>query len=454
MSQLLKNDRRSSWLFTLIIVAVHTGYYLLAMQYKHIFNGDSFEYIQEAANIQERFFFYSGNRVLPLVDEYKTLRTPLYPLGLALIYKIQVNNWLVLLFQNLLSVWNMLYFRKILLENGGSIRFPWLLLIFLVGFPSQFLYANTIAPEILLQTFTLIYFRNAFRFLIRKSGRAALWMSIALLLGLFTKPVLYPFAAVHVFLLIGYGLWQKNSWRSCTLAALLPVAGIMLYSWWNLERTGKYHFSSIQSFNAIFYYNNYFQAVRGQEAAQLFLDNEKQKIAQLPTFPQRYDYAHARGWQLLRENFADYALYHLKRSLLFYLEPGKGEIDLFTGRMTLTGLYTAQTESFRDVLASGSWQQVQHYIRTQPTTWLALIILGINLVKCAGVLLFFWYARVHRWSKLFLLLGFTYFALITGPIAAPHYVLPVSLLFAGCAVRGFAWWQSRRTILNRPLSAM
>lgn len=444
----------SNFIFPLVVITVHACFFLLALHYRHIYNGDSFEYIQEAANIKENFFFYSSNRALPVLDEYKTLRTPLYPLFLALIYSIKVNNCLVLFLQNGLSVFNIFYFRKILSEQGYTGHFPWLLLLFILGFPAQFLYANTIAPEILLQTFTLLYFRHAFLFITRKQAKAALVMSSALLLALLTKPVFYPFAFVHFLLLSAYALAQKINWRLCIAAALIPVAGIVLYSFWNYERTGKYHFSSIQSFNAIFYYNNYFQAKNGSDTARLFLDQERAIIAAIPEFKDRYDYAHRRGIGLLKENFGDYTAYHLKQSLLFYLEPGKGEIDLFTGRMTLGGLYTAPTVSFREVLATRSAQKILHYLAAYPTAWLALLILVLNTVKCAGVLLFFFYAQVNRAAKWFLLICFGYFAIITGPIAAPHYVLPVSLIFAGCAVRGFEWFTDRKSKLPQPCASL
>jgi len=454
MQQFMKSQSRLQLTFALVIVGLHVVFYLLALHYQHIYNGDSFEYIQEAVNIKDNFFFYSGNRALPILEEYKTLRTPLYPVFLALIYSLKINNWLVLFVQNALSVFNVFYFRKILLENGYTGRFHWLLLLFIVGFPVQFIYANTIAPEILLQTFSLFYFRYAFRFLTSRQAKAAFQMSTALLLALLTKPVFYPFAFLHFLLVCGFIIFYKTNWRRCLAAAFIPIAGIVLYSFWNYERTGKYHFSSIQSFNAIFYYNSYLQAKNGFDSSRSFLNHERQIIAGMPAFKDRYDYAHQRGSGLLKENFSGYTLFHVKHSLLFYLEPGKGEIDLFTGRMTLGGLYTAKTANFREVLNTRSFQKIVRYLTAYPATWLALFILALNLVKCTGVLLFFFYARVNRVAKWFLLICFGYFALITGPISSPHYVLPVSLIFAGCAVRGFEWITNRKTSTPQPLVSL
>ena len=76
-----KTDR----IFFVAAVLIHSLFYLLALHYQRFFNGDSFEYIQEAFNIKEHFFFYSGNPALPVKEEYMTLRTPGYPLFLLLI---------------------------------------------------------------------------------------------------------------------------------------------------------------------------------------------------------------------------------------------------------------------------------------------------------------------------------------------------------------------------------
>lgn len=439
----MKSRLRPKFVFSAVIIFAHILFFSLAWYYERIFNGDSFEYILEAINIKDHFFFYSGSTALPLSEEYKTLRTPGYPVFLALIYSISTNNWLVLFFQNILSAINIFYFRKILLEHGYNDKYYWLLLVFITGFPIQFIYANVIAPEILLQTFVLIYFRHVLLFITRKKGDHALKMSLALLFGLFVKPVLYPFAVFHFLMLLIYGPAQRVNWKKCLIAALLPVAGISLYSFWNYERTGKFHFTSIQSFNAIYYYHNYYQAKNGVKAGREFLDSERRKIAALPEFKDRYDYAHERGISLLKDHFFSYTACHLKRSALFFLEPGKGEIDLFTGKMTLGNLYASRTQSFKEVLKSGSVKAVFRFMSDHPSAWMAVLILMLNILKTGGVLLFIRFAKINPLAKWFTILFFAYFALITGPISNTHYVLPVSLAFAGCAVRGFEWFSGK-----------
>src|ERR1700749_2428481 len=94
------------------IVLVHILFFLLGCHFTRIYMGDSYEYIYEALNIKDRFFFYSGNSSLPILPEYMTQRQPVYPLLLLFVYLFTVNNWIVIVLQNLLSIWNIWYCRK------------------------------------------------------------------------------------------------------------------------------------------------------------------------------------------------------------------------------------------------------------------------------------------------------------------------------------------------------
>src|SRR5690606_36345527 len=121
--------------------------------------------------------------------EYMTQRQHIYPLFLALVYLFTVNNWVVIVLQNALSVFNIWYCRKGLFKMGYKANYDWLLLLFIVAYPIQFIYANTVAPEILLQTSVLVYMRQMVLMLLHKKGKHAGWASLALMVGLFIKPV-------------------------------------------------------------------------------------------------------------------------------------------------------------------------------------------------------------------------------------------------------------------------
>ncbi len=433
----------------LVLLAVHAVYFLLALYYKRIYNGDSFEYIYAAVNLKENLFFYSGNPAMTIEPEYMTFRTPLYPLLLAAVYTFALNNWLVLALQNLLSVWNIMLARSMLFRFGYKPKYDWLLLLLVITWPAQFIHANTVEPEILLQSCVLLYVYQLLAFFKERKTRFAWGMSLALVGGLFVKPVLYPYTALHLLLMLFLAFRQQTGLHRQAqqlLTALLPVIAIISYNAWNASRTGKFHFTSNQSFNAIYYFYYYKSATEGIPAAQEFLRKERATMAAMPVFKDRYDYANERGKALLKEHMAGYIPYHLKHSMRFFVDPGKGDIDLFTGRLTYGRLYSDQTRGFRAYIQEyGWWQGVIRFAGDQPSVWLAGVVFLFNLVKLVGLVLFAINRRIPPGVRIFVLLFLAYFAVLTGPISTPRYVLPVSLLYMGAAALGFIlFYESRK----------
>lgn len=444
MDQAVKTSGRG---FMAGIILVHVVFFLLSCHFERIYMGDSFEYIYEAVNIKDALFFYSGNPVLPIEPEYMTQRQPVYPLFLSLVYLFTVNNWVVIVLQNVLSVFNIWYCRHGLFKMGYKASYDWLLLLFVVAYPIQFIYANTIAPEILLQTSVLVYMRQMVLMLLHKKASHAGWASLALIVGLFIKPVLYPFVVVHLIIVLICAYRNKGGLLRALGIGMLPLVAVMMYNSWNYERTGKFHFSSNQGFNAIYYYYFYFSDKEGGKEAKAFLQSEREKIAAMPEFKDRYDYANARGVALLKENFVPYMGYHLKHSARFFIEPGKGEIDLFTGKLTYGGLYTKEGEGFYATLKRDGIGGLMGYAKKNPSLVIALVVLLFNIVRLVGMLMALFSKRIVLRVRLYVLLMFGYFAITTGPIANTHYFMPISLVAIGSAVVGIMHWRERNTNL-------
>jgi len=424
-------------LFIGIIVLVHVVFFLLACGYRHIYMGDSFEYIYEALNIKQYFFFYSGNPALPISPEYMTQRQPGYPLFLLCVYLFTVNNWVVLVLQNMLSVFNIYYCRKVLIRIGYDMKHDWLLLLLVIAYPSQFINANTIAPDILLQTFTLLYLGNFISFVREKQLKYALWMSLLLVAGMLVKPVLYPFAIVHILIVIIVAIRYKVSMQRPVLIAIVPFCAVLLYCYGNYMRTGKFHFTSNQSFNAIFYYYTWYSSKDGTKKADEFLVKERRTINSIPDYSERYDYANQRGMELLQQNFIPYLAFHLKNSARIFMEPGKAEMDLFTGRLTYGRLYSREQTGFFATWREKGWGGMNEYIRNNPSLPVVMVVLLFNCIRLVGLVMFFFRRNVHWLVRSFILVLLCYFAVAAGPIANTRYFLPVSLIAIGCAVMGF-----------------
>jgi hypothetical protein len=438
------SSRQGTVSFISILLLVHAAFFLLACKYTRIYMGDSFEYIYEALNIKHHLFFYSGNPTLPIEPEYMTQRQPGYPLFLLSVYLFTINNWVVLIFQNLLSVLNIYYCRKVFLRLGYSARFDWLLLLLVIAYPAQFINANTIAPDILLQTFTLLYFGSFVRLFQTTLPRYALQMTAALIAGLLVKPVLYPFAFIHLIIIAAF--YFRKHQRRAVAAAVLPMLAVVLYCFSNYARTGKFHFSSNQSFNAIYYYYGFVSQKQGADSARRFLQHERDQLTMYPVYHQRYDHANARGMQLLQQNFFPYMAYHLSNSARIFIEPGKAEMDLFTGRLTYGKLYSKKEDGFYATLKSKGWGGLDPYFSSNPSMPFVLLILFFNIIRLVGLFLFFFRSRIHLYLRLFILILLCYFAVAAGPIANTRYFLPVSLIAIGCAVSGFMTTAAKRKL--------
>jgi hypothetical protein len=440
------NFDRKDRVFAGIIVLVHLVFFLLAVHYTRIYMGDSFEYIYEALNIKKYLFFYSGNPAMPIVPEYMTQRQPGYPFFLLAVYLFTVNNWIVIVLQNALSVFNIYYTRKVLLNIGYQKKYDWLLLLLVAAYPAQFINANTIAPDILLQTFTLLYFGNFIGLVQKKELKYAVFMSFSLIAGMLVKPVLYPFAIVHFFLIIVMIVRMKMKLQRPMLAAILPVCAVLAYNYWNYTRTEKFHFTSNQAFNASFYYYSFFTQKYGADSANKFLSRERKNYDLIPEYKDRYDYANERGLQLLSENFFPYLLFHLKNSARIFIEPGKAEIDLFTGKLTYGRLYSKEQTGFYATLKNKGWGGMEVYIRNNPSIPIVIVALIFNCIRLIGLLFFFLDRKVDLIFRLFTFILMAYFAVAAGPIANTRYFLPVSLLAIGCAVIGFVGKLNKKVI--------
>lgn len=438
--------------FLLIVLIAHVAWFCVALHYGIIYNGDSPEYVNEAFNIKDRSFFYSGDAAMPIQPELMTQRQPLYPFFLLLVYMFGAGNWVVLVLQNIISILNIWLLRRTLFRIGYNAKFDWLLLLFLLLYPAQFVHTNCITPDILVQTSVLLYVHFFIRLWQERAWRHGWYMTLALTAGLFIKPVLYPFVILHIALLLALAAYFRKGFLRAVGISTVPLLCVLAYCLWNGQRTGKVHFSSNQSFNAIYYYYFYIGKEHGTDSARSFINAERAHIATLPTFKQQYDYANQRGVTLLKQEFAPYMAYHLQRGARMVIDPGKGELDLFVGELTLETLYTKPPPGISAMYREKGMAGVRQYIAQNPTAPIAIIVLLGNLLRLAGLLLFFFSKRIDVRIRLFVLGLIVYFIVTTGPIANTRYFLPVSLLAMGCATLGIAHalqrWRNKANITS------
>lgn len=423
---------------------MHVLFFSMAWHYGCIYNGDSEEYVLMAKNISKGWL-YAGDLSKPLVTELFTLRPPGHSSFMYFVYSAGGNDWVVLLLQNLVCMFNFWYLRNALMQFGYQKQYDWLLLLFAIAYPSQFVNANIIAPDLLLQTTMLLFAGSMVMFLQSKQSKYLVYMNLWLIAGVMLKPVVLPVIYLYTALVILAGIFIYKSAIKYTGIAVIPLLVVMLYNGFNLQRTGKFHFSSTQSFNAVFYYFNYYKDTKGADEALAFLQKERDSMAHIPEFAARYDYANARGKELLRDNLAGFVLYNTTHCLRMLIDPGKGELDMFTGRLSLKQLYNIHdTSGFFASYKQHGFIGVKDYLGRNPgMPFIALVLLG-TFLRLSGLLLFFANRRVDYRIRLFVFLFTGYFIFIAGAIAHVRYFMPVSLLVMGCSAIGWGLWLHTR----------
>jgi len=415
-------------------------FYLIALYYKRIYMGDSAEYILEAVNIKDHFYFYSGSPSLPATQEFLTLRPPLYPMFLALVYSFYLNNWLVIALQGLICMANITIMRSTLSYLGYHKKYDPLLLLFILAYPIQFIYSYNIASDILLQFFAILYLRFGILLFVNNNLKYAIYMSLALIAGAFVKPIFYPLALPHILLLIAFTLKLKLPRANLIIAVMLPIVAFMAYNYWNYARTGKFHFSSIEAINSRYNTFEYINAKQGAQQGQIYRNQLIQSINRIPSYKQRYDTSMQVSGNFIKSHFSSYAIFHLIHAARIFIEPGKAEIDLFSHHLTDIDVRAVQTANngFYATIKQQGWQGFSAYFNRNPTMPIILIIIVFNFLRLLGFILFMLNTNIKLIIRFFIAAFAILVALAAGPVANTHYFMPISLWFIGVSVLGWS----------------
>ena len=424
------------WALLLLTHALACAYALCTGRY--VFP-DTDRYVQAAGNLAQHGQLYA--RPWPpapgsaAVQEF-TIRPPGYPLLLAALGQ-PVGT---LLLQNLLSVAAL---ALVLGRWAASRARPpgwraWAAALALaLSFPAQLIYANAVMSEVSLQALVLLGAGLAVAF--GRTGRARYLAGVAgvLVAAELTKPVWFPFAAVFL-LVAGWLSWRQRRWRLAALGAL-PLLAALAYMGWNGQRTGYAHFSSITDINLLHYnaYGTLMQA-RGPVRAEAWLDSALLVANGQPSFVARQRTMQAAAGAVLRRYPVRYAGQHLLGMANFFLDPGRFDLSVWLGEGKSAGLLSA--------LRGRGVAGVAGALARQPLA--LLLALALTALANAGrlVLAVHGFRRAVRrpagagrgegawpWVAAGLLL---YVALLTGPLGAARFLVPVWPLLLALALRG------------------
>lgn len=411
--------------FIIGIIFLHLLFFGFQCYRMHLLLDDSIEYLNESKNIIKGTF-YCGNTDLPINFDFYTKRPPLYPLFLTFFSFFSNNLFLVILFQQLISIFNLYFIRRIATRLGYKKDKDWLFLCLLLISPSQFIYSNLIMSEVIFQFFLLLLLHEFILFTQFHYINSIIRFSLFLIAAILTKPVLYVFT-IPAFLLFAFFAW-KNKKPIYLLPALMPFLFILLYQYWNYERTGVFHYSSIQTINLV-HYNTYFFQLnqKGESAANLWLDSTEIVANRIQSYPERIRFLQGEASKVLKEKPISYLLFHLKGIFRFFIDPGRFDIVQFLR------LEDSKTSGILHELNKSGWENALSLLMKNGF-WLLIVLLLIiigNLIKIALFIRFLFQKNISLLIRFFVALLVFYIAFMTGPLGASRFAMPLLPILLG-----------------------
>ncbi len=420
--------------FYAIILVVHLAYFLFAVIRSPEPLPDAEDYLNASRNLYTQGVLYCGDLSEPLRDELFTRRPPLYPVLLG-IHLLTGSGVVVYLFQILLSMGSIfLVFRVFRPERKEQEPlFTVVALLLILATPAQFIYSSRIMAEIPFQLMIVLSGWSLFAWLNTQQKKYIWLFHLFLTLAMATKPALYPFAAVAI--LFSVYMCFVTGKRTWVLALCLPLVWIAGYRYWNYQRTGSTQYSSIQTANLINYNLRYFIMSREDAgAAAAKVDRLYERCGESESYREKNLCLEWGAKEIIREKPLQYALFHLKGSVRFFVDPGRFDLVSFFGEGESGG------PGFLKVLNQEGIRGAFRALKAQGPALVFLlgVIALLKVAKLAGFAVYLFRRKESLFLRIFLLLLTGYLAAVTGPLGASRFLLPAELLIIGAAVKGWA----------------
>jgi hypothetical protein len=395
---------------------------------------DSYEYKNAAINLITENTLYSGDLKENINPALYSRRPPVYPIFLIFPGLIFLSDLFIILVQNILNILIIFLILKILQMYNFSqnINF-WIIIIFLI-YPTQIIYSNLIMTEILLQTVLVAALYFILKYFLMKKIKYLFYFNLLLAIGVLLKPVLFYFWIVN--LLFHVWLYIQHRRRIIILLSLILLISIASWALRNYFMTDYFHFSSIKQFNLLYYNTSSFLInTKGVDYASKTI-NTIDSVSQTLPFPEANKFIENECFEIIIKHWWSYGIYHLRGVLFFFLDPGRYDFYNF---------FDIELEKgFFHYITSYGMKGIFKLLGSIPIY--ILFFLGIififNFVLFIAFIIFTLRNSVPFYLKLTILIFISYFAVLTGPIGASRFKLPLFpfLLIA------FAW-------IFRPLMA-
>ena len=403
----------------LFIILIHAVYFGMALYFQGIYTVDSIGYLFQADNIIHHHSLYSEDFSKPILPDYFSFRPPLYSLFILFCKSIFCSNYFVLFIQNLVSIslffWIIKFCDELKIKKKHTQLFIPLYLIF---YPAQFVYVNTIMSEILFQFLLFCAFYYSYRIMLNTTFKNSILMCLFFALAMITKPVsLLIGLSVILFLLLKKRL---NTFKLLVPILLLP-ATFLVVSFINKDATGYFHFTSVKSIFLVKYMVKYTAvSAYNEEYADNLVSRIMNEADKKTSYEMRLKYMDEMGYKFINEHKTDFVKLFAKGCIAFMIDPGRYDIYKFyeIKNGTIEGYHTFHTKGANAFV---------EFIKTAPL--FVVIVLAFNLLWNVVVLTFFIFIffskKIPAILKILIGIFIFYIMLSTGVLGLSRYRVPI-----------------------------
>lgn len=407
--------------FLIILISLHLFFFIYSIFWGNIYVGDYREYLSQAKNFIEHGNFYAKDYTDEFNESYLTRRPPAYAIFIVLSRLIVNSDYSIIFFQSILSIINIIGVCKLLKNFNFKINIYSYVLLFVILYPSQLIYANLIMTEMLFQTFLFWSVYYCFKFLRSYSLKDLIWNNIFIGFAVLTKPVLFVFVFINLLFFI-YVIFRKKIRITFVLPCLIPVLCVFSLSYYNYTQTNYFHYSSLQ-FNNIFDFNAMFLVynTKGDAQGDSVLKQYTAHFDTLKTMKELANEKYRIAEEIISANFSEYLVYQAKGFVNFFLDPGRFDVSMYFNTVN------AYEESLQNIYLNEGYFGILKYIfRLNPVILIYMImIILVNIFFAAAIINFIFIKRIDINLRIYILLIIVYIAVLSANYAALRYKLPL-----------------------------
>lgn len=404
---------------------------------EHFFTSDSPRYIESAQELYEHGrFWYQG--------EPEVVRTPGYPLFVALFYALPSSLFTLQLAQIFISLVSICFVFATLKLLPLSTRISTLGALLFAIEPLSILYSSLVMSETIFTCTVTAFIYCTVRFQKSPTLQNAVLLGLSLTIAMFVRPILYYLLPLLICALLVAKCRNRISTMYLRNAAVGLLCLLIPVCAWQLRngiQTDYWGFSSVKDVNTYVYYAS---SIRLQEEHSItthtFHDELYKDISQWctnGTVPEpctqgmRFREMRRQGLEVIKQDPLRYLAHHLAGSFVVLFEPGVRGLFRHAGLESVIGAKGAHYPEPQKFFGIAFVELLNRNF------FIANVVLGIPLLAYILLATIGWQHVSDKPLKLFLLSMIIYLLLLSGgSLGQARYRHPIMPIFCILAAIG------------------